>query len=108
MKTTIINKDSIGQTVVCYVPMTSIEETERSAKVFTITAVGRKYIKAGNREFEKDTLLCRNPFSKLFPGTPQEFNQFIRLRFRIHKQMEKLDLQQLEKLQEVIKEMTGN
>lgn len=107
MKTT-IKIDMVGQTAVCYIPTTSIEEMERSAKIFTVTAVGRKYIKAGGRDFEKDSLLCKQPFCKLFIGTPQEFSQAIRLMFSIRKQMERLNLQQLEKLQEIVSEMTDN
>ena len=94
----------IGQQVVCYVPLTTIEDMERSVKVMTVTAVGTKYIKAGRREFDKHTLRCDNPFCALYIGTPDEFIRYIHLKFRIRKQLDRLTMQlgkfELQKLEE--------
>ena len=105
MKKTINYKELIGQQVVCYVPLTTLEEMERSVKVFTVTAVGTKYIKAGRRVFDKQTLRCDNPFCALYIGTPEEFNRYIHLKYNIRKQLDEagrrlgqLDLQELEEM----------
>ena len=86
-------RELIGQRVVCYVPLTTVEEMERSAKVMTVTAVGTKYIKAGRREFDKHTLRCDNPFSALYIGTPEEFSKYIHLKLQIRKRMDRLTIQ---------------
>ena len=109
MKRTINYKELVGQQVVCYVPLTTVENMIHSVKVFTVTAVGTKYIKAGKRNFDKQTLRCENPFSALYFGTPEEFSRYIRLKLKVRKQMDrltmrldKLELHQLEKLDETL------
>ena len=109
MKKTIVNRELIGQQVVCYVPLTTLENMEHSMKVFTVTAVGLKYIKAGRRMFDKNTLRCENPFCALYLGTPEEFKRHIRLTFNIRKRLEevgykvgKFDLEQLEEINALI------
>ena len=90
MKRTINYKELVGQQVVCYVPLTTVENMIHSVKVFTVTAVGTKYIKAGKRNFDKQTLRCENPFSALYFGTPEEFSRYIRLKLHVRKQMDRL------------------
>jgi hypothetical protein len=85
---------------------------ERSAHVYTVKSVGTKYIKAGGRIFDKQTLRCDKPFCALFIGTPQEFSRYIRLKQYVQKQMEKLsmklnhlELEQLEELNTLFERM---
>ena len=115
MKKTIVNRELIGQQVVCYVPLTTLESMERSMKVFTVTAVGIKYIKAGRRTFDKHTLRCDNPFCALYLGTPEEFKRYIHLRYNILKKLDeveykvgKFDLEQLEELNAVMEKILKN
>ena len=115
MKKTINYKELTGQQVVCYVPLTTLEDMERSVKVFTVTAVGTKYIKAGRREFDKHTLRCNNPFCALYLGTPEEFKRHIHLKYNIRKQLDEagrrlgqLDLQELEEMNSLLEKILNN
>ena len=63
---------------------------EQNAKVFTVTAVGHKYIKAGGYNFDKETLRCADLNYSLFIGTPEEFRERIHAERKVRKLMDKV------------------
>lgn len=79
-----------GQTVVVYEAGQSPERMEQNAKVFTVTAVGHKYIKAGGYNFDKETLRCADLNYSLFIGTPAEFHERIIAERKVRKLMDKV------------------
>lgn len=112
MKNT-IDKTLVGQLAVRYEPYLPVDRTEQTAQVYSITEVGRKYIKAGGFRFDKDTLCCPDSNWRLFIGSPEEFSRTIRTKVRVLLLMDKVRMQldeclfkELEMLRDVLDGMT--
>ena len=81
MKTTIINKNLVGQIVCVYEPYANGGDVEKTIKVFSVTSVGPKYITAGGIKFDKEMLTNHDCGTKqLFLGSPEEFRDTLCLR----------------------------
>ena len=86
MKTKINCKELVGQTVVVFEPYVNGGDLEKTAKVFSVTSVGPKYITAGGIKFDKELLTNHDCGTRqLFIGTPAEFSQTLWARKRIRK-----------------------
>lgn len=85
-----IDKTLVGQLVVMYEPSLPVERAEQTVRVYSVTDVGRKYIKAGGYRFDKETLRCPDLNRRLFIGSPEEFSQIIRTKTRALLLMDKV------------------
>lgn len=110
MKTTIINKNLVGQIVCVYEPYANGGEVEKTIKVFSVTSVGSKYITAGGMKFDKDLLTNHDCGTRqLFIGSPEEFRDTFRLRKSLLVKLDNIrsvvnymDLSELEKLDNIL------
>lgn len=89
MRTTIINKDLVGQLVCVFEPYANGGDVEKTVKVFSVTSVGPKYITVGGIKFDKEMLTNHDCGTRqLFLGSPEELRETLRLRKSL---LEKLD-----------------
>lgn len=110
MKTTVINKDLVGQLVCVYEPYANGGDVEKTLKVFSITSVGSKYITAGGMKFDKELLSNHDCGTRqLFIGSPEEFRDTVRLRKsllnkldRLRSDIGRMELPELEKLDNIL------
>lgn len=110
MKTTVINKDLVGQLVCVYEPYANGGDVEKTLKVFSITSVGSKYITAGGMKFDKELLSNHDCGTRqLFIGSPEEFRDTLQLRKSLLNKLDRLrsdiggmELPELEKLDNIL------
>lgn len=108
-------KIQVGQTIVAYEPGRRNEDMLKDAKVFSVTGVGRKYIKADGMNFDKDTLMCSSPYKALFVGTPAEFSEYMRTVAKVRRLMGRVEfglhecsIGQLKELEQVLEKLTDD